>query len=756
MTYYSWSRVLPAVFLTAGSLSAPAAVLRVDFNHEAGGPTEPGFQPLSRDDLDLGDEWSRTDVPLIGGGSASIQVIPVGDLSLDSRDRSSTGNGEPFDLWTDFLFGNGSDAEGEGFDIVITGLPAERAFPVRVWAFDTVSTSRRGSLWNGVPYAFDGNAADPESIDQYYLDFTAVTNSSGEMRIEARVNTETGTLSTHNVFINALEIGDPFVGPTDITLSTLRIHNGIPAGGDAAVLTGVHPSPQTTFTYSLVNGEGAEDNARFAITGDRLQLAEPMSAPKGSILSIRVRATDANNQSVEKAFSLTVVKDADNDMLDDDWELTYFPSLETATAEGNNDDDLLDNLTEFHLGTNPASGDTDGDTLPDHIESGSRVYNGPQDPGTHPLLADSDHDGIPDNVEIAGQTDPNIPDMDGDGFLDGDEVARGTNPLVAASRPSDDPLEFLVAYWPLDELTGTEVLTTPELKQGLALTAHFMDSSAVVPGKFGSAIQFDGEDDLLVYMVPPTGGPLPVAQYRSWTVSMWVNAVGSGQTDRRFYSEGSTFSNTPLLNIGTHNTGADDSIDILIRGTETAGHELSSMLPLDGGGWRHIAVVMDYTNFTGTLYIDGQYDRDLAYTDPTTAGIMNTVSIGGIQRAVQSHWVAGMIDEVSVWRGPLTPAQISALASATGPLDISQTPGPEPEVFFITEVVRDPQTGNVSLTWESQAGAEYRVQFSQTLSDWQTLPGTLAGQAGTTNTIVSQGLPANGPVFLRVLRNGGN
>lgn len=53
--------------------------------------------------------------------------------------------------------------------------------------------------------------------------------------------------------------------------------------------------------------------------------------------------------------------------------------------------------------------DTDGDGLPDWVETNTGVYRSPTDTGT----------------------DPNNPDTDGDGVLDGDEVPAGTNPNQA-------------------------------------------------------------------------------------------------------------------------------------------------------------------------------------------------------------------------------------------------------------------------------------------------------------------------------------
>lgn len=55
--------------------------------------------------------------------------------------------------------------------------------------------------------------------------------------------------------------------------------------------------------------------------------------------------------------------------------------------------------------------DTDGDGLPDWVETNTRVYKSSTDTGT----------------------DPNDPDTDDDGVLDGDEVGAGTNPNSGSS-----------------------------------------------------------------------------------------------------------------------------------------------------------------------------------------------------------------------------------------------------------------------------------------------------------------------------------
>ena len=71
-------------------------------------------------------------------------------------------------------------------------------------------------------------------------------------------------------------------------------------------------------------------------------------------------------------------------------------------------------------GTDPLSGDTDGDGLADFSEAVT---------GSSPLLADTDGDGICDPQEPLFALNPVSADTDGDGMPDGWEVANGLNAL---------------------------------------------------------------------------------------------------------------------------------------------------------------------------------------------------------------------------------------------------------------------------------------------------------------------------------------
>ncbi|MBM3878772.1 MAG: hypothetical protein FJ387_03495 [Verrucomicrobia bacterium] len=183
---------------------------------------------------------------------------------------------------------------------------------------------------------------------------------------------------------------------------------------------------------------------------------------------------------------------------------------------------------------------------------------------------------------------------------------------------------------------------------------NLMDANNLVPGKRGQAMRFDGSSQYLSHTAIEDKG-LPISRAHSYSILLWVKAKGTGQSDRRVFSEGSTLSNNPLVNIGTHNTGADDTVDIFIRnpGTVRINHLHSKAAGYDNA-WHHIA--WTDANGQGKLYIDGVLDSTANYTRGTDP--VDTTSIGAILRAAPGSYFAGDVDEVALWERVLSAEEI--------------------------------------------------------------------------------------------------
>jgi formylglycine-generating enzyme required for sulfatase activity len=140
-------------------------------------------------------------------------------------------------------------------------------------------------------------------------------------------------------------------------------------------------------------------------------------------------------------------EDTDGDLLDDEFEVTNAAAGNDPLSPSTGldpDGDGLDIPTEYLLGTDPYSDDSDADGLLDSVE----VASGSLDP-TNP---DTDGDGLcdgglgvsgvclggyedvnGDGIVDAGESDPTASDSDGDGIEDGREVEIGSNPTLTDS-----------------------------------------------------------------------------------------------------------------------------------------------------------------------------------------------------------------------------------------------------------------------------------------------------------------------------------
>lgn len=286
--------------------------------------------------------------------------------------------------------------------------------------FPGTDSSPGGTPASAQTYTGTGNQ-DPATLPSTFE--TDLTATGQDILVRYTPLSSTGT-HLRLFVVNGLELlaTIPPTAPTNIQFSSTTVSRTAVEGSVAGTFTTTDPTPADSFTYTLVPGDGSENNADFEIIGNQLvadrQLAEFQT---GDIIRIRIRSTDAEGGWFEKSFPLTVVNDSDHDGLDDTWEMLHFQDLDEVAA-GDPDLDGLTNLQEKEEGTLPHVFDTDGDELSDGAEvlvhftdplvrdtdgDGLDDYEEVEIYFTHPLLADSDGDGYADKVEIDEQTDPN-------------------------------------------------------------------------------------------------------------------------------------------------------------------------------------------------------------------------------------------------------------------------------------------------------------------------------------------------------------
>ncbi|WP_035603056.1 chitobiase/beta-hexosaminidase C-terminal domain-containing protein [Haloferula sp. BvORR071] len=469
--------LLPALLAALIARPAAGADLLVDFNstNQEGGPHNmSGYQPYNAGHEVAADFLAaRTYSAFNTTVSLKVTWPDTTNVHVQQMIDRTAGNdaywvGQKLDLLTDFIGIDTRTAEGgRGNYDGVTGLPTRMIFRLtglptgpysyRSYHHDTenlntpfiVEYSTNGgtsyTTLSGGPFRMTDSSpgGTPASAQTYTgtgnqdpatlpstINFNLVAQAGQDVLV--RYTPYSYAAGTHvQLFgVNGFELRavSPPSGPTDIALAGSTIARTAVEGTVVGNLSTTDPTPADTFTYSLAEGLGSDNNADFSIEGNTLVVERQLSEyNNGQILSVRIRSTDANAGWFEKIFTLQVVNDSDADGLDDTWELLHFQNL-NQVASGNPDNDGLTNLEELQAGTDPLNHDTDDDGLWDGPEL--KQYF------TNPLSAHSDGDGLTDREEVLQYfTDPNDPDSDHDGYDDAFEISQGTNPKNSSDHP---------------------------------------------------------------------------------------------------------------------------------------------------------------------------------------------------------------------------------------------------------------------------------------------------------------------------------
>ncbi len=384
--------------------------------------------------------------------------------------------------------------------------------------------------------------------------------------------------------------------------------------------------------------------------------------------------------------------DDDGDGMDDAWETRNGLNVGVNDAAEDPDNDGLTNLEEFQQKTLPTNADSDEDGLPDGVETKTGVYVSASDTGTHPLRQDTDADGLLDGVENPGAgydpanpltspgTSPVSDDTDGDGAVDGLEVVGATNPTLAGPTPTNiqGGGAFETTHiWTGNSLAITDALVAEEVLDDPG------DATAVTAGT--SAIHFHDDEEP------------PIFKELSRPYPLWDNEEdGFGSRD-----------------------------NFVIRST--------GQIFLTEGG---LTTFVCNSSEGFVLSIDGELVDEAGNRGRDTS-IIEVDLDAGLHDLELIHWesegTAGIT--LAIYRG-IGVAPDYAFTAEREPETNPREPFWElltafqEEPFAITAIARD-EDGGLSLSWESETGAFYKIEKSidLTTSSWITITGELDGAA---------------------------
>ncbi|WP_284535056.1 Ig-like domain-containing protein [Nocardioides sp. T2.26MG-1] len=151
--------------------------------------------------------------------------------------------------------------------------------------------------------------------------------------------------------------------PTAVVLSPDTVAENEPAGTVVGLLSATDPDRGDRHTFRLVGGEGADDNGSFTVDGDRLLTVAELDFEADPVLSVRVRATDAEGAKREQALTIHVIDVGENAApvaVDDRFSTPEDTPLDLPAADAGG----------------PAANDTDADGDPLNVTAVSAATGG--------------------------------------------------------------------------------------------------------------------------------------------------------------------------------------------------------------------------------------------------------------------------------------------------------------------------------------------------------------------------------------------
>jgi len=182
-------------------------------------------------------------------------------------------------------------------------------------------------------------------------------------------------------------------------------------------------------------------------------------------------------------------------------------------------------------------------------------------------------------------------------------------------------------------------------------------------GKSGNAFSFNGTNSYIL---------LPQNSMRftnSFSVSMWTYTTANQSALKGLFGDYYYGTSDHGYTFGVTNT---NKVQVFALGTGSVGVGFNSTLTLSNNQWNHIVILWDKVNTTWKLYINNVLSD--TYTNAAASSILyavgsNRTNIGAINSSPSGVGSVfnGLIDEVYVYTGVLSPSSVSSLYnSGTG------------------------------------------------------------------------------------------
>lgn len=231
------------------------------------------------------------------------------------------------------------------------------------------------------------------------------------------------------------------------------------------------------------------------------------------------------------------------------------------------------------------------------------------------------------------------------------EVTSAYPAIPAVSAPAPGLSSGLLAYWKMNEATGTNLASSA----GTALTATVMNASFTVgtEGKFGYGLHFNRP--LTQYVVTPS-----MNLTNTFTISLWANLKYTTTEWQTLVSNTSTGASSNGFKLAVNSWNTSDGAVLIETGNGTNNLAASTAAGVANlYRWQHYAITVNRTTGTALIYVDGVLRNSSSTSVRTDFNVVGALNIG---RATNNlAYTSGRVDEVAVYNRVLSSDEVTQL-----------------------------------------------------------------------------------------------
>lgn len=287
-------------------------------------------------------------------------------------------------------------------------------------------------------------------------------------------------------------------------------------------------------------------------------------------------------------------------------------------------------------------------SLPDASDHLGQVYRIIKKNSNNHLVITGSRVDLADRVEI------------GSGNVGSLEIMASGNQwyLLGKNNLSITSSSNLIAWWPLNESTGSELRDHSSYTSHLTMSNFETSANGHIVGKIGNGIVFDGSDDV-VNVSDPADGHFNVLDGGNLTVSFWFKST--------------TTANRYLMHKGGDGGAGNEGFYVTFSGLGMKVQMNSSLgTPVvlnqglangvyNDGNWHHALVIIDRTvSQLCSLYLDNSL---ISTKDISALGNMSnnkTLTVGGYP-SIPSFSEGNSLDEIRLYNKILSSSEIKEL-----------------------------------------------------------------------------------------------